>query len=120
MFSRYIKAIDSTVFLKRVLRNQKKICVCFSVSSPSIPVSLLCTPLSFVFVHIGILILFVRERMGNRIGGNLPNKAMENRHEKQKSSQRKCREHLSNLPSRRGNATHQGISIRKCPRFLLH
>ncbi len=32
-------------------------------------------------------------------------------HEKQRSSQRKCREHLSNLPSHRDNVTHQGISI---------
>ena len=33
------------------------------------------------------------------------------KHEKQGSSQRKCREHLSNLPSHRDNATHQRISI---------
>ncbi len=32
-------------------------------------------------------------------------------HDKQTSSQRKCREHLSNQPSHRDNATHQGISI---------
>ncbi len=32
-------------------------------------------------------------------------------HEKQWFSQRKCREHLSNLPSHHDNATHQGISI---------
>ena len=32
-------------------------------------------------------------------------------HEKQRSSQRKCREHLSNLPSHRDNVTHQGIFI---------
>ena len=31
--------------------------------------------------------------------------------EKQRSSQRKYREHLSNLPSHHDNATHQGISI---------
>ena len=31
--------------------------------------------------------------------------------EKQTSSQRKCKEHLSNLPSHRDNATHQLISI---------
>ena len=33
------------------------------------------------------------------------------KHENQRSSQRKCREHLSNLPSQCDNATHQGISI---------
>ncbi len=32
-------------------------------------------------------------------------------HEKQISSQIKCREHLSNLPSHHDTATHQGISI---------
>ncbi len=32
-------------------------------------------------------------------------------HEKQRSSQRKYREPLSNLPSHQDNATHQGISI---------
>ncbi len=32
-------------------------------------------------------------------------------HEKQRSSQRKCRDHRSNQPSHRDNATHQGISI---------
>ncbi len=32
-------------------------------------------------------------------------------HDNQRSSQRKCREHLSNLPSHHDNATHQGISI---------
>ena len=32
-------------------------------------------------------------------------------HEKQRSSQRKCTKHLSNLPSHHDNATHQGISI---------
>ena len=32
-------------------------------------------------------------------------------HDKQTSSQRKCREHLSNQPSHRDNVTHQGISI---------
>ncbi len=36
---------------------------------------------------------------------------MRTNHEKQRSSQRKCREHLSNLPSHRDNATRQGISI---------
>ena len=34
-------------------------------------------------------------------------------HEKQRSSQRKCREHLINLPSHLDNATHQEISISK-------
>ncbi len=32
-------------------------------------------------------------------------------HDKQTSSQRKCREHLSNQPPHRDNVTHQGISI---------
>ncbi len=32
-------------------------------------------------------------------------------HDKQTSSQIKCREHLSNQPSHRDNVTHQGISI---------
>ena len=32
-------------------------------------------------------------------------------HDKQRSSQRKCVEHLSNLPSHPDNVTHQGISI---------
>ncbi len=32
-------------------------------------------------------------------------------HEKHRSSQGKCREHLSNLPAHHDNATHQGISI---------
>ena len=32
-------------------------------------------------------------------------------HEKQRSLQRKCKEHLSNQPSHRGNTTHQGVSI---------
>ncbi len=32
-------------------------------------------------------------------------------HDKQTSSQRKCREHLRNLPSHHDNVTHQGISI---------
>ncbi len=32
-------------------------------------------------------------------------------HDKQTSSQRKCREHLSNQPSHRDNVTHQGIPI---------
>ncbi len=32
-------------------------------------------------------------------------------HDKQTSSQRKCREHLSNQPSHRDNVTHQGIFI---------
>ncbi len=47
-------------------------------------------------------------------------------HEKQRSSQRKCREHLSNLPSHRDNATHQGISISQpcyeddCVEWSLH
>ena len=38
-------------------------------------------------------------------------KALLARHEKQTSSQRKYREHLSNLPSHHDNVTHQGISI---------
>ncbi len=33
------------------------------------------------------------------------------KHEKQRSSQRKCREYLSNLPFHCDNVTHQGISI---------
>ena len=47
-------------------------------------------------------------------------------HEKQRSSQRKCREHLSDLPSRHDNATHQGIHIsqpcyeEKCMERVLH
>ena len=32
---------------------------------------------------------------------------------KQRSSQRKCTEHLSNLPSHRDNATYKGIFMRK-------
>ncbi len=40
-----------------------------------------------------------------------PKKLHRGTHDKQISSQRKCREHLSNQPSQRDNVTHQGISI---------
>ncbi len=54
--------------------------------------------------------LFVCQKSGNVRDREL-RVAVGGFHEKQRSSQRKCREHLSNLPSHCDNVTHQGISI---------
>ncbi len=60
-----------------------------------------------------LALLFRRERGGEHVIGCVISSVARVwiMHEKRRSSQRKCREHLSNLPFHCDNATQQGISI---------